>query len=87
MSLGQTRPWLGLLAMKSKRGTKRSAGGLLARGEQLCEAGRLPATRVVAGQLLVISKQLDRAGRRPATKVVAGELLAGHCWVWLTDSG
>ena len=43
---------------------KRSAGGLLARGEQLCEGGRRWAARH--------QRATDGAGRRPATKVVAG---------------
>ena len=50
---------------------KRSAGGLLARGEQLCEAGCRPVTTTARHQ-----RATDEAGRRPETKVVAGGLLA-----------
>ena len=70
---------MGLLAMMNREGTKRSAASLLARGEQLSEAGRQPVTRVVAGELQTSASNLRGlvADQRPGWALVGCSLTAG----------
>ena len=48
---------MGLLAVMSEGGMKRSTTGVLTHGEQLGEAGCRPVARVAAWGMLVISEQ------------------------------